>query len=249
MRLHRRGNDRPFSHTNLVPAPRPELWQDAPHSPLRQLETADARGRLALGKLISSMEDAVTGSGQHAYAYTEGETSFVRRNPQKIAATLAFVLGKDEGEWLKLKPDEAACLKECLWFLREHNPHFRQFLTVWEAYAFPNGCVHSVVPTGHGDTPVQPARGGARRQRRVETRIADTLGNDEVALVVIDPAEGPRTWAEIENTDPTIGEAAGRRNSEIEGPAAGAPPREAGARADPEGAETARRGPRGWGPP
>ena len=138
-----------------------------------------------------------------------------------------------------------------MWFLREHNPHFRQFLTVWEAYAFPNGCVHSVVPTGHGDTPVQPARGGARRQRRVETRIADTLGNDAAALGAIDPAEGPRTWAEIENTDSTIGEAAGRRNSEIEGPAAGAPlappgaPR--GARGRPRGARGRPRAPR-WRP-
>ena len=46
-----------------------------------------------------------------------------------IASTLAFMLGKDEGRFLRIKPNEVEPLREMLHFLRDKNPHIRTFLT------------------------------------------------------------------------------------------------------------------------
>ena len=44
-----------------------------------------------------------------------------------IAGTLAFMLAKDEGRFLRIKPSEIEPLRESLHFLREKNVHVRTF--------------------------------------------------------------------------------------------------------------------------
>ena len=53
--------------------PRPELWQDAPHSPLEKLKSADAQGKLAVCTLDSCMEEGQVTAGQASYAYAAGD--------------------------------------------------------------------------------------------------------------------------------------------------------------------------------
>ena len=72
--------DAAFASTNLVPAPRPELWQDAPHGPLHHLKSPEAQGRLAVGQLVSSMEESRVNFGVATYASATGEMNFRRRS-------------------------------------------------------------------------------------------------------------------------------------------------------------------------
>ena len=57
-----------------------------------------------------------------------------RRNPKIIAGTLAFMLAKNEGRFLKVKPSEIEPLREALHFLRRTNVHIRTFWTSWEKF-------------------------------------------------------------------------------------------------------------------
>ena len=72
-----------FGMENLVPAPRPELWQDAPHSPLEALTSPQAQGRLSVCQLISSMEESRVNVGVATYASATGDVNF--RRPSAIA--------------------------------------------------------------------------------------------------------------------------------------------------------------------
>ena len=65
---------------NLVPRPRPELWQDAPESPLGALKSPQAQGRLAVCQLISSMDASRVDGGVATYAHAAGELNFRRRS-------------------------------------------------------------------------------------------------------------------------------------------------------------------------
>ena len=69
-----------FEMGNLVPTPRPELWQDAPHSPLNLLTSPQAQGRLAVCQLVSSMEESRLNVGVATYASATGDVSFRRRS-------------------------------------------------------------------------------------------------------------------------------------------------------------------------
>ena len=61
-----------------MPAPRPELWQDAPHGPLHHLKSPEAQGRLAVCQLVSSMEESRVNFGVATYASATGEMNFRR---------------------------------------------------------------------------------------------------------------------------------------------------------------------------
>ena len=67
---------------NLVPRPRPELWQDAPESPLGALKSPQAQGRLAVCQLISSMDESRSNFGVATYASSTGDVNF--RRPTEV---------------------------------------------------------------------------------------------------------------------------------------------------------------------
>ena len=67
-----------FASNNLVPAPRPELWQDAPHGPLHHLKSPEAQGRRAVCQLVSSMQASRANLGVATYASATGELNFKR---------------------------------------------------------------------------------------------------------------------------------------------------------------------------
>ena len=123
-----------LSFTNLVPQPRPQYWQSAPEAPFADLKTEDARGRLSCCNLTSSMKQHQDEKGRAAYASSAAETVFFRRQPQQLATTLAFMLGRDEGRMLRIREAEIKPLCECLIWLREHNPHVKHYLTNFEKF-------------------------------------------------------------------------------------------------------------------
>ena len=101
------------------------------------------------------------------------------------------MLAKDEGRFLKIRADELEPLRNALHFLRQENIHIRQFWTSWERF---HDLWHNIqVPAGSGGLRVRPAKTSRRQQQAaVEQTIGETLGDEEVALVVIDPNELPR---------------------------------------------------------
>ena len=104
------------------------------------------------------------------------------------------MLGKDEGRFLRIKPNEVEPLREALHFLREHNTHIRTFWTSWERF---QDLWHNIqVPAGTGKLRVRAARRG-RARAAVEQTLGETLGDEEAALVIIDPKEMPRVWAQV----------------------------------------------------
>ena len=127
-----RGSDLRFG--NLVPQPQPQYWQDTPEAPFADLKTEDARGRLSCCNLISSMKKHQDEKGRAAYASAAAETVFFRRQPQQLAITLAFMLGRDQGRLLSIKSSEVEPLRECLMWLRDRNPHVKYYLTTFEKF-------------------------------------------------------------------------------------------------------------------
>ena len=63
--------------------------------------------------------------GRAAYACSAGETYFWWRHPDKVANTLAFMLGQDSPEFERVRGSEVEPLRECLQHLRVHNPLLR----------------------------------------------------------------------------------------------------------------------------
>ena len=103
------------------------------------------------------------------------------------------MLGKDEGRFMRIKPDEIEPLRESLRFLREHNTHIRSFWTSWERF---QDLWHNIqVPAGGGTIKVRASRRKGRAA--VEQTLGETLGDEEAALVIIDPREMPRVWAQV----------------------------------------------------
>ena len=99
---------------NVVPQPQPQYWQSTPEAPFADLKTEDARGRLSCCNLISSMKKHQDEKGRAAYASSAAETVFYRRQPQQLATTLAFMLGRDEGRMVRIRESEVEPLRECL---------------------------------------------------------------------------------------------------------------------------------------
>ena len=113
---------------NLVPRPAPQYWQNAPAAPFGELCTEAAQGVLACCNIQSSIAEQRDSCGLAAYVCSAGETSFWRRPPTQIAGTLAFMLGRDTAEFGRvrgagrIRAAEQQPLRECLLWLRTHNP-------------------------------------------------------------------------------------------------------------------------------
>ena len=110
---------RGFSTDNLVPTPRPELWQDAPHSRLEELQTPQAQGRLAVCQLISSMEESRVNVGVATYASATGDVNF--RRPSAIAPPLrrtydfGTLPGRTRRDGVEARARRLRGVRECSW--------------------------------------------------------------------------------------------------------------------------------------
>ena len=88
---------------NLVPRPQPQYWQNAPEAPLHMLKSEASRAHLACCNMQSSMLLHQDERGRAAYACAAGETHFWRRHPDKVANTLAFMLGEESAEMERVR--------------------------------------------------------------------------------------------------------------------------------------------------
>ena len=96
-----------FGMENLGPAPRPELWQDAPQSPLSLLTSPQAQGRIAVCQLISGMEESRVNVGVATNASATGDVTFRRPRaispPWRRTADLGTLPGRTRGDGVETR--------------------------------------------------------------------------------------------------------------------------------------------------
>ena len=141
---------------NLVPTPQSELWQDTPEAPFSNLVSESARGHLSCCNLQSSMREQQAERGRAAYSCSAGEMVFSRRQPSQLSSTMAFILGKDEGQFCRVRASELAGLRECLAWLHEKNPHVKLMWTNAERFSELYGKLQGVLPRGKPEAKVSP---------------------------------------------------------------------------------------------
>ena len=105
-----------------------------PEALFDELESETARRRLACCNLKGSMVKSRDDFGRDAYASASGDTSFWKRNPQQLEATLACMLCKGGGRMHRLRQYEADRLRECMAWLNENNPHVRVLFAHFERF-------------------------------------------------------------------------------------------------------------------
>ena len=191
---------------NLVPTPDSELWQVCPEAPFMELTSEAAKGALACCNLRSSLQRGQDERGRAAYACSAGETVFYRRQPQQLSSTLAFMLGHDDSRFFRLRATDVPKVRECLHWLKANNPHLKTFLASAERFPDLYSKLQSVVPRAEGEVKVRMQR-TRRVSNVVESTLQETLGSEDTVLVVIDPAELPRSWASVDVFGEAIGEA------------------------------------------
>ena len=190
---------------NLVPVPRPQFWQNAPEVAFDELASEDAKGHLSCCNLHSAMECHADEKGRSAYSYASGESAIWRRQPKQLSSTLAFMYGRDEGKLYKVRSDELKPLRECLLWLREHNPFFKVYWSSAEQFGTLYTKLQAVIPRGSGETKVRMQR-NSRTDDAVATTLGETLGALESVLVIVDPDELPKAWSSVEALAMGIGE-------------------------------------------
>jgi hypothetical protein len=136
LKEHERAVEGPFGHDNLVPTPISQLWQDCPFVPFHKLKSNEAQSRLSVCRPVSSLEEASVTDGVPRYAHHTGDVVFRRRQPLQLASTLAFVLGKKDGRFLRCSQEEADAVHECLTWARDgNNKVLTLFGTLFEAFS------------------------------------------------------------------------------------------------------------------
>ena len=175
---------------NLVPTPIHELWQDCPYVPFDQLKSEESQARLSVCKPISGLEEANSVGGVPRYAHNSGEVFFRRRSPLQLASTLGFVLDKQSGKFLGLRPQELDALHEILVWGRQpgHNKVLQFFGNTLEDFS--DACrtlmskFKDVLPKGSN---LARVRISARdRLKPNESTLGGTLGEEATGMVVVD---------------------------------------------------------------
>ena len=113
-----------------------------------------------------------------------------------LASFLAFVLGKNDGKYLKIRASELQALHECLAWLREYNPHLQAFWSNVEKFGLFFGSRSCLFTIADKAAPVSSGRKQQRRGAQTEN-LGSTIGHDEAALAVFDPQQFPKNWHEI----------------------------------------------------
>jgi hypothetical protein len=103
-----------FGPGNLCPKPVPQLWSDYPYVPFDSLVSTESQARLSMCRPISGLQENSVVNGVEKYAHILGDVHFSRRAAWQLASTMGFIVKKNTGSFLRLKPEERRALHECM---------------------------------------------------------------------------------------------------------------------------------------
>ena len=180
-----------FAPGNLVPKPVPQLWQDCPFVAFDALESPQGQARLSMCKPISGLQENSVVNGVERYAHILGDVHFSRRAAWQLASTMGFIVRKNSGSFLGLKPKERLALHEILcWSTRPgNNPVLKLFGE--ELQAFDSGCreiMHQfgeALPQGSLRARIRATNARETLQTQ-EAELSTALGDEATGFVMID---------------------------------------------------------------
>ena len=103
-----------FGPGNLCPKPVPQLWSDCPYVAFDRLVSNESQGRLSMCKPISGLQGNSVVNGVERYAHILGDVHFCRRAAWQLASTMGFIVRKNSGNFMRLRPEERRALHECM---------------------------------------------------------------------------------------------------------------------------------------
>ena len=140
------------------------------------------------------MVDSQDQRGRPAYARSVGDTAIWRRQPLQLQTTLAFMLAKNEGRPSRVKAKQFEDVRKCLLRLRAKNVHVRLLMANLKRFGDLHSKIQTLVPFGRKYTLVRIVLSPwALAAVEVSLQLQDTIGAEEAVLVLVDPAELPRT--------------------------------------------------------
>lgn len=189
--LHSKAVEGGFSLDNLVPVPIHELWQDCPYVPFDKLKSEEAQARLSVCKPISGLQETTRENGVERYAHNAGGVFFQKRSPLQLASTLGFVLDRQSGNFLGLRPEELEALHEILVWGREpgRNKILAFFGQTLEDFS--DACrtlmakFKDVLPKGNNLVRVR-VMAKDRVKNVKESSLGQTLGEETTGMVIVD---------------------------------------------------------------
>ena len=119
------------------------------------------------------------------------------------------MLDRTDTPWKEIRAEEVPYLRECLKWLKTENPHVRQFWTLLERFGINLKQIRNLLPEGDLQTPIQISR----RQQTTNTdqdTLESTLNEESCALVVLEPEQFPKAWAEVSLLADKVGSASFR---------------------------------------
>ena len=90
-----------FSDRNLVPRPRPDLWQDVPHAPFDARQSREAQARLSVKRPHCELQEPKVVDAKPKFAHMAGDCVWKRRGPLQLSSTVGFVLNQNDGSHVK----------------------------------------------------------------------------------------------------------------------------------------------------
>ena len=119
-----------------------------------------------------------------------------------------------------MKTREFEDVRKGLLWLRRKNPHVRLLMTNLERFENLHARIQTLVPLGRKDTPVRIVRSPRAPAATEESiQLKDTIGAEDAVLVLVGPAELPRTCASLDLLSETICEGTYRAESQGNGSA------------------------------
>ena len=144
----------------------------------------------------------------------------------QVAATLGFVLGRRNGQFLKgLRPKEVESIREILvWGRQSLNNKVLQFYGS-ELEKFDNACrtfmskIKSVLPQGCPRARIRATSREIRQPR--EGTLGETLGEENSGLVVVDPEGQPLKYNQMSALESIIAKQSVRVRIDVDIPGEG----------------------------
>ena len=106
------------------------------------------------------------------------------------------MLDRTETTWKEVRAEEVPFLRECLLWLKTHNPFVNKYCTNLERFGEKLGQIRSLLPEGNLQTLIRISRCPKDAEADPDT-IKSILNNESTALAVLEVEQFPKSWADL----------------------------------------------------